>query len=158
MPNVLPRPPGQKPALAEDDPQPTSALGETPQTLSIEPPHEELEEHQEQEEEKEAPHTTGSSSVPTGRRTGSRASGRGRLGAGLVEVPVVPVKDPASAVLQDPAVSENKRFCSSCGAAVGRSTDTEPGATEGECATCGNPFNFRPRLHRLTAAQWRDES
>jgi serine/threonine-protein kinase PknG len=61
-------------------------------------------------------------------------------------VPVVPVKDPASAVLTDPAVSENKRFCSNCGAEVGRSRDGRPGETEGECATCGTPFNFRPRL------------
>ena len=40
MPNILPRPPGTRNpnALADDDPQPTSALGEVPQTLSIEPP------------------------------------------------------------------------------------------------------------------------
>ncbi|HEV7648298.1 MAG TPA: tetratricopeptide repeat protein [Actinophytocola sp.] len=151
MPNVLPRPPGLKPALSEDDPQPTSALGETLQTLSIEPPHDDAPATQveaPQEPPQETPHNTGSSSFPTGRRTGSRASGRGRLGAGLVEVPVVPVKDPASAVLQDPAVSENKRFCSSCGAAVGRGMNLAPGPTEGECATCGTPFNFRPRLGR----------
>jgi serine/threonine-protein kinase PknG len=173
MPNVLPRPPGQKPVLSEDDPQPTSALRETPQTLSIEPPHDdapvtqveaaatqvhepatqvqvpEQPEEKEESQPKETPHSTGSSSFPTGRRTSSsRASGRGRLGAGLVEVPVVPVKDPASAVLLDPAVSENKRFCSNCGAAVGRSKDGEPGPTEGDCAVCGTAFNFRPRLGR----------
>ena len=142
MPDVLPRQPGVRPptALADDEPQPTSVLGESPQTLSIDPP---------KPAAPESPHSTGSSSFPgTGRRTSSRTSGRGRLGAGLVEVPVVPVKDPASAVLTDPAVSENKRFCSNCGAEVGRGRDGKPGATEGECAACGTPFNFRPRLFR----------
>ena len=71
-------------------------------------------------------------------------------------MPVVPVKDPASAVLTDPAVSENKRFCSNCGAEVGRAKDGKPGETEGECATCGTYFNFRPRLFRgdLVAGQY----
>ncbi|MDQ3402719.1 MAG: serine/threonine-protein kinase PknG, partial [Actinomycetota bacterium] len=82
----------------------------------------------------------------TGRRTSSRTTGRGRLGAGLVDVPVVPIKDPASAVLDDPVVAENKRFCNSCGAEVGRAGDGEPGVPEGNCPTCGQAFNFRPRL------------
>ncbi|MGH3762394.1 tetratricopeptide repeat protein [Actinophytocola sp.] len=162
MPPVAPRQPGAMPptALSDDDPQPTSALEETPETLSIEPPPGEKPPQSQHDDEGpataiarpestgEGPHGTGSSSGPTGRRTSSRASGRGRLGAGLVEVPVVPVKDPASAVLEDPAVGENKRFCSNCGAEVGRGKDGEPGETEGECADCGTPFNFRPRLVR----------
>ncbi len=172
MPDVAPRPAGVRPpnALSDDDPQPTSVLGDIPETSSIEPPQAEKqaekqaeEQAGEQADEREASdgveggpatalatpdslHSTGSSSFPTGRRTSSRGTGRGRLGAGLVEVPVVPVKDPASAVLTDPAVSENKRFCSNCGAEVGRGTDGRPGATEGECDSCGTPFNFRPRL------------
>jgi serine/threonine-protein kinase PknG len=151
MPDVAPPRAGSKPppALSEDDPQPTSALGETAETLSIEPPQPAPDEEPGTAVvERESPHTTGSSSVPTGRRTGSRGSGRGRLGAGLVEVPVVPVKDPASAILKDPAVGENKRFCSNCGAAVGRSANGLPGNSVGECGTCGTPFNFRPRLTR----------
>jgi serine/threonine-protein kinase PknG len=152
MPNVLPHPPGSRPpaALSEDDPAPTSVLGDTPQTLSIEPPQPGgAEPATSVTTPPEGTHGTGSSSSPTtGRRTSSRASGRGRLGAGLVEVPVVPVKDPASAVLTDPAVSESKRFCSNCGAQVGRGTDGKPGAAQGECANCDTPFNFRPRLFR----------
>ncbi len=151
MPNVLPHPPGSRPpaALSEDDPAPTSVLGDTPQTLSIEPPPPGgVEPATSVTTPPEGTHGTGSSSTPTGRRTSSRASGRGRLGAGLVEVPVVPVKDPASAVLTDPAVSESKRFCSNCGAQVGRGTDGKPGTAEGECANCDTPFNFRPRLFR----------
>ena len=46
---------------------------------------------------------------------GSGRSSRGRLGAGLVEVPPVPARDPAEAVLPDPKVPENKRFCGNCG-------------------------------------------
>jgi serine/threonine-protein kinase PknG len=157
VPNVSPREAGVKPAtaLAPDEPLPTSVLDETPITLSVEPPPK----HPDSPPPTKAdsPHTTGSSSFPgTGRRTASRTSGRGRLGAGLVDVPVVPVKDPASAVLTDPAVSENKRFCSNCGAEVGRAKDGQPGETEGECGTCGTYFNFRPRLFQkdLVAGQY----
>ncbi|WP_407640510.1 serine/threonine-protein kinase [Actinokineospora iranica] len=163
MPNVAPRQPGVLPetALGADEPQPTSVLGMTTLTQSIVPPK--PEESAEQPERKPDPRpepqqaktrsdsapVTGSSSFPgTSRRTGSRASGRGRLGAGLVEVPIVPVKDPASAVLEDPVVSENKRFCNNCGAEVGRGKDGKPGDPEGNCPTCGQAFNFRPRLFR----------
>ena len=41
------------------------------------------------------------------RRTAGR-SARGRLGAGLVEIPPVPYHDPASAVLADPQVPERR--------------------------------------------------
>src|SRR6516162_10789077 len=47
------------------------------------------------------------------RRTSGR-SARGRLGAGLVEIPPVPYRDPASAVLADPRVPENRRYCANC--------------------------------------------
>jgi serine/threonine-protein kinase PknG len=151
MPNVAPRQPGIRPptALDEDEPQPTSVLGETPQTQSIEPPKPPAEEPP----ATQAGPATGPGTAPgtfpgTARRTQSRSIGRGRLGAGLVDVPVVPVKDPASAVLEDPVVAESKRYCNNCGAEVGRGKDGEPGAAEGECPKCGTPFNFRPRLHR----------
>ena len=40
-----------------------------------------------------------------GRGRGSSRSARGRLGAGLVEIPPVPYRDPASAILADPQVA-----------------------------------------------------
>ncbi|KFU80592.1 serine/threonine-protein kinase PknG [Amycolatopsis lurida] len=90
---------------------------------------------------------TGTGSFPgTARRTSSRTSRRGRLGAGLVDVPQVPYRDPASAVLDNPMVSEEKRFCGSCGAKVGRGKDGKPGSPEGNCEKCGNPFSFVPKL------------
>ncbi|WP_199430035.1 serine/threonine-protein kinase [Qaidamihabitans albus] len=91
---------------------------------------------------------TGSGAFPgTSRRTSSRTSRRGRLGAGLVEVPPVPYRDPASAVLTDPSVSEEKRFCGNCGAKVGRGKDGTPGEPEGVCEKCGTRFSFTPKLH-----------
>jgi serine/threonine-protein kinase PknG len=79
------------------------------------------------------------------RRTSGR-SARGRLGAGLVEIPPVPYRDPASAVLADPQVPENRRFCGSCEQPVGRGRDGRPGLTEGFCRNCGAPFSFTPKL------------
>jgi serine/threonine-protein kinase PknG len=69
-----------------------------------------------------------------------------RLGAGLTTVPAIPAVDAAKAILKDPQVPEDKRVCPSCGAAVGRSRDGQPGRTEGFCAQCRNPFSFNPKL------------
>ncbi|MFC5753358.1 serine/threonine-protein kinase [Actinomadura rugatobispora] len=86
----------------------------------------------------------------TSGRTGSaRSSGRrGMLGAGLVEVPRVPYRDPSTAVLTDPQVAEHKRFCSNsdCGEEVGRSREGRPGRTEGFCPKCRTRFSFTPKL------------
>ena len=89
------------------------------------------------------------------RRTSGR-SARGRLGAGLVEIPPVPYRDPASAVLADPQVPENKRFCGSCGQPVGRGKDGRAGLTEGFCRNCGTRFSFTPKLAagELVAGQY----
>ncbi|MFI6060260.1 tetratricopeptide repeat protein [Streptomyces sp. NPDC051286] len=78
----------------------------------------------------------------------SGASGRNRLGAGLVQVPEVPRPDPRSAVMENPEVPERKRFCSrsDCGAPVGRSRGERPGRTEGFCTKCGHPYSFVPKL------------
>ena len=38
-------------------------------------------------------------------------------------MPPVPYGDPASAILADPEVAEDKRFCSNCGQPVGRGRD-----------------------------------
>lgn len=77
------------------------------------------------------------------------ASGRNRLGAGLVQVPDVPRPDPRSAVMENPQVPERKRFCSrsDCGVPVGRSRGERPGRTEGFCTKCGHPYSFVPKLH-----------
>ncbi|MFI9007695.1 tetratricopeptide repeat protein [Actinosynnema sp. NPDC053489] len=78
--------------------------------------------------------------------TSTRSSGRGRLGAGLVEVPRVPYRDPKTAVLTHPEVPEAKRFCSGCGKEVGRSRAGEPGRVEGFCPHCGHHYSFTPKL------------
>ncbi|WNI24746.1 tetratricopeptide repeat protein [Streptomyces sp. ITFR-16] len=78
----------------------------------------------------------------------TNASGRNRLGAGLVLVPDVPRPDPRTAVMENPEVSERKRFCSrsDCGAPVGRSRGDRAGRTEGFCTKCGHPYSFVPKL------------
>ncbi|TSD99384.1 protein kinase [Skermania sp. ID1734] len=89
---------------------------------------------------------------PSGRSSGRSArAGRThpslrRLGAGLVELPAVEPIDPRSAVLTDPVVAENKRYCWRCGKPVGRGTATSPGSAVGRCPNCDSPFDFRPQL------------
>jgi serine/threonine-protein kinase PknG len=104
-----------------------------------------------------------SGSVGTGSRSGTRGSrssggrsSRGRLGAGLVEVPPVPALDPAAAVLADPRVPENRRFCGNCGQPVGQSREGRPGPTDGFCPNCGTRFSFSPKLvpGELVAGQY----
>jgi serine/threonine-protein kinase PknG len=115
--------------------------------------------------------TVGSAAVGSGSvrgvasgRTGSRGtrgsrstSIRGNLGAGLVEVPPVPYRDPSSVVLANPEVPERKRFCAVCDRPVGRGRDGNPGRTEGFCASCGSRFSFAPKLAPgdLVAGQYR---
>ena len=90
-----------------------------------------------------------SGSVPSGSRRsrrGSSRSSRGRLGAGLVNIPPVPARDPAAAILANPQVPASKRFCGSCERPVGRGRDGQPGLAEGYCPHCGTPFSFVPKL------------
>ena len=102
--------------------------------------------------------SAGSGSGPgtRGSRLGSGRSSRGRLGAGLVEVPPVEALDPASAVLDDPRVPENRRFCGNCGQPVGQSRDGRPGMTEGFCPNCRTRYSFSPKLvpGELVAGQY----
>ncbi|HET7474937.1 MAG TPA: tetratricopeptide repeat protein [Dermatophilaceae bacterium] len=79
--------------------------------------------------------------------TGSARLRGARLGAGLTTVPPVPPVDAAKAMLTDPVVAEDKRFCPSCGSPVGRSRDGQPGRLEGFCPKCRNPYSFTPKLH-----------
>ncbi len=93
--------------------------------------------------------------VTTGR---TRTSARGRLGAGLVEIPPVPFRDPSDAVLDQAAalVPESRRFCARCDEPVGRGRDDAPGRTSGFCRKCGAPFSFEPKLrtNELVAGQY----
>jgi serine/threonine-protein kinase PknG len=63
-----------------------------------------------------------------------------------VEIPPVPYRDPAGAVLANPQVPENKRYCSGCDQPVGRDREGQPGLTEGFCRNCGARFSFSPKL------------
>ncbi len=81
----------------------------------------------------------------------SKSSGtRGRLGAGVVEIPPVPKGNPAKAILTDPQVPESQRFCgnSECRQPVGRSRGDTPGRAEGYCTSCGTAYSFVPKLSR----------
>lgn len=81
-----------------------------------------------------------------GTTTRGRTGTRGRLGANLVQVPPVPLRDPATAVLSDPQVPESHRYCGRCGEPVGRSRNGQPGRSEGFCPKDGTPYSFLPRL------------
>jgi serine/threonine-protein kinase PknG len=73
-----------------------------------------------------------------------------------VEVPPVPARDPTTAILANPQVSESKRFCGNCGQRVGQSVNGRPGLTEGFCRQCGTRFSFSPKLEpgELVAGQY----
>ncbi|MFF1301669.1 tetratricopeptide repeat protein [Streptomyces sp. NPDC058307] len=92
--------------------------------------------------------STGRSVSVRGSGSTAGSTGRGRLGAGLVEVPGIPRPDPREMVLENPEVPERKRFCSrsDCGAPVGRSRGERAGRTEGFCTKCGHPYSFVPKL------------
>jgi serine/threonine-protein kinase PknG len=91
---------------------------------------------------------TTSSTPTTGRTTRGRTgrTSRGGLGANLVDIAPVPLRDATSAVLADPQVPEAQRFCGTCGEPVGRSKQGRPGRVDGFCPKDGAPFFFRPRL------------
>ena len=85
-------------------------------------------------------------------RTGSSSMGsaRGRLGAGIVEMPRIPKGDPVAAILKDPQVPEGSRYCGNheCNKPVGRGRDGQPGRAEGFCPECGTRYSFVPKLSR----------
>jgi serine/threonine-protein kinase PknG len=59
-------------------------------------------------------------------------------------------------VMADPVVPEDKRSCPSCGNAVGRARDGQPGRPEGFCPRCGTKYSFTPKLvaGELVAGQY----
>ncbi len=79
-----------------------------------------------------------------------------RLGAGLTRVPPAPVIDASQAIMKNPQIPEDKRFCPNCGSPVGRSRDSHPGRAEGFCPKCGNAYSFSPKLKpgELVASQY----
>ena len=90
----------------------------------------------------------GSARVGTGAtriHQGSRNM-EGHLGAGLTTIPPEPLVDPESAILKNPEVPEDRRFCPHCGAEVGRSSKDSPGRVEGYCPSCRKPYSFTPKL------------
>ncbi|WP_088287823.1 serine/threonine-protein kinase [Kineosporia sp. A_224] len=69
-----------------------------------------------------------------------------RLGAGLTTIPPIPEIDPNAAIMKNPQVPEDRRYCPSCGKPVGRTREGRPGRTEGFCPNCRTPFDFAPKL------------
>jgi serine/threonine-protein kinase PknG len=87
------------------------------------------------------------STTTTGRSVAiSSGASIGSLGAGLVDIPAVPRRDPQEAVLADPEVPERKRFCGRCDHPVGRTRGPRPARTEGFCPHCGAAYSFTPKL------------
>lgn len=62
-------------------------------------------------------------------------------GLSLVESGTVPQTTPEPAAA-GPTVAEDRRFCASCGEAVGRADGDEPARVRGFCASCGHRFDF----------------
>jgi len=86
----------------------------------------------------------------TTRRVGSSSQRMrsARLGAGLTTIPPVPAIDASTAIMENPVVPEDKRYCSNCGSPVGRGHDGVPGRSTGFCAKCRQAFSFDPKLRR----------
>jgi serine/threonine-protein kinase PknG len=95
-------------------------------------------------------------SVATRRTGGSQRLRSARLGGGITTVRPAPEIDAAKALLTNPSVPENKRFCPKCGEPVGRGRDGKPGRSSGFCAKCRFPFSFDPKLQPgdLVAGQY----
>ncbi len=90
--------------------------------------------------------TTGTGSSPlTNRSQGTRRtsttsarSTRRQLGAGLVSIPELPSTEPEKAIMPNPSVPENKRFCAIC--------NTQLRREKGFCSKCGQKYSFIPSL------------
>jgi len=73
---------------------------------------------------------------------------RGPRRASPVTLPEIPHGDLMPPVLDDPHVSERKRFCPNpeCRHQVGRARNGRPGRAEGFCPQCRTKYSFRPLL------------
>ncbi|MEU6859123.1 tetratricopeptide repeat protein [Glycomyces sp. NPDC046736] len=95
-----------------------------------------------------APHRAPAAPLPqpiTGPVTRSTTTSARQRG-GLSDMPPIPPRDPAEAVMENPQVPEHKRFCSSCGKAVGRPQAGRGGRVEGFCPYCRARYWFTPAL------------
>ncbi|MFF5233684.1 tetratricopeptide repeat protein [Dactylosporangium sp. NPDC000521] len=92
------------------------------------------------------PLVTESSTPSAPSASSGRTTGRGRGAPVLAALPVVPRRDPATAVLPDPQVPEHRRFCGNCEQPVGRARGDRPGLVEGFCTNCRTQYSFRPSL------------
>ncbi len=92
----------------------------------------------------DTPQAVGITPATTGR--GRTRLAQGRLGAGIVEIPPVPARDPASAVLSDPKVPPSQQKCRQCGRPVGQAHSDQPSFAVGFCSHDRTPFSFVPTL------------
>ena len=82
----------------------------------------------------------------SGRSGGTRTGSRRRFGGGLVDVTPIVQADPATAIMTNAEIAEDKRYCAKCKNPVGRRRGDRPGRPSGFCPNCGEPFNFTPKL------------
>ncbi|MBO3739058.1 serine/threonine-protein kinase [Actinoplanes flavus] len=96
--------------------------------------------------------TRGSGRTTTSSRTGSAR----RFGGGLVAIEPIRTADPSTAVMTVAEVPESKRFCAKCGNPVGRARGERAARPSGFCPSCGEAFNFTPKLSKgdLVAGQY----
>ena len=102
---------------------------------------------------------------PTGRTGGSGGFGggtRGTLGAGLVEMPSVPRRDPRSVLLENPEVPERKRFCARCGMRSAAAAKVDPVARRASAPRTGRRSPSRRSSGKATWSRvntaWPDAS
>ncbi|MGH3879262.1 MAG: protein kinase domain-containing protein [Actinophytocola sp.] len=86
--------------------------------------------------------------VPEQRQREQRQPGKHRKGTRKLALPPAPHRDPVSAIMKNPVVAEEARYCPGCFLPVGRGDGTRPGAAQGRCQSCGTSFSFVPRLRR----------
>ena len=95
-------------------------------------------------------------------RSGTVASRPRRLGVGLVEVPRVPARDPATAVMAEAHVAEQRRFCGECNEPVGRSRETSLVARRGSAGAAAIRSrswpSSRPASSSPASTRWRAAS
>ncbi|MBW6435469.1 protein kinase [Actinoplanes hulinensis] len=93
----------------------------------------------------------------SGRTSGSSRTGSARrFGGGLVAIEPIRTADPSTAVMTVAEVPESKRFCAKCGNPVGRARGERTARPSGFCPSCGEAFNFTPKLSKgdLVAGQY----